>query len=92
MDNVLFHGDARWTMFSFMRAATVEQGQCPRAAEYHVWARHTMLSFMEMRDGMYGQSNESPNVAELQPAKGQPKGRPRKSQIARQVSAGLSMR
>jgi hypothetical protein len=65
---------------------------CSQAAEDPVWARRTMLSFREMGDGMYGQSNESPNVAELQPAKEQPKGRPRKSQIARQVTAGLSER
>jgi hypothetical protein len=65
---------------------------CSRKAEDPVWARRTMLSFNEMRDGMYGKSNESLNVAELQPAKGQPKGRPRKSQIARQVTAGLSVR
>jgi hypothetical protein len=59
---------------------------CSRAAEDPVWARRTMVSFREMRDAMYGQSNESPNVADLQPAKGRLKGRPRKSQIARQAA------
>jgi hypothetical protein len=65
---------------------------CSLAAQDPEWVRKTMLSFREMRKAMFRESNEVPGRNELQPVIGRPKGRPRKSQIARRVAAGLSMR
>jgi hypothetical protein len=62
---------------------------CSCAAQDLTLARRTMLSFRDIRNGIYAKSNERHEITELQAVIGRPKGRPRKSQIARRVAAGL---
>jgi hypothetical protein len=65
---------------------------CSSGAQDLSLARRTMFSFRQIRDGIYAGSNQPSSVTELHTAIGRPKGRPRKSQMARRLAAGLSMR